>query len=209
MSAPLKAVAVGVDLDGRPVFDGISLAAEAGTLTAITGPSGSGKTTLARVLSGLRVPDRGEVLFQGLPSAELRDGPPAALVAQDEGLLAVLTTTETVTLPLQMRCLAKPEIRARARHWLGAVGLEACADRLVDELSGGQRRRLAIARALALQAPIVIMDEPTAGLDADNRRLIVGLLLDELRRGAALVLVSHDPDVLVHSTATFELAGRV
>lgn len=206
-ASALKAVSVGVDIDGSTVFDGVSLAAAAGTMTTITGPAGAGKTILARVLAGLLQPDRGEVLFDGRPTSDHDAAPNATLVAQDDWLISVLTVSETVTLPLQAQRLPPAEIRERASHWLSALGLEGCADRLVDELSGGQRQRLAIARALAVQASVVIMDEPTAGLDAENRKLVLSLMLDERDRGAALVVVSHDPDVLAQSTATLELAG--
>jgi putative ABC transport system ATP-binding protein len=201
MTEPLlRAVEVGVDIDGRPIFDGVSMEAEPGSLTVITGPSGSGKSTLARVLASFRAPDRGEVVF-GSP------GTRPALVAQEEGLVAVLTAAETVALPLQAEGLPRTEIRRRWHHWLGATGLEACAGRLVDELSGGQRQRLAIARALATGASVVVMDEPTAGLDAENRNMVVALLLAEMERGAAVIVVSHDPEVLARSTATLELGS--
>ena len=194
MSEPaLKATGVGVDIDGRAIFDGVSLTAEPGSMTVITGPSGTGKTTLARVFASFRAPDRGEVVF----ASPVRP----ALVAQDEGLVSVLTAAETVALPLQMQGLPRDEIRNRSRHWLEATGLDACADRLVDELSGGQRQRLAIARALAMRADVLVLDEPTAGLDAGNRNMVVALLQAELDRGAAVVVVSHDAEILARATA--------
>ena len=199
MSEPaLTAIDIGVDVDGRSLFDGVSLAAERGSLTVITGPSGAGKTTLARVLAGFREPDRGRVVFGAF-------GERPAFVAQDEGLVSVLTAAETVALPLQAQGLARTEIRTSSRHWLEATGLGACAGRLVDELSGGQRQRLAIARALAMRTCVVVMDEPTAGLDAENRNLVVGLLRAEMERGAGLVVVSHDPEILARSTTRCEL----
>ncbi len=197
--AALKAIDVGVDIGDRPIFDGVNLEAEPGSLTVITGPSGSGKSTLARVLASFRAPDRGEVVFATA-------GTRPALVVQDEGLVSVLTAAETVALPLQAEGLPKAEIRDRWQHWLGATGLDACAGRLVDELSGGQRQRLAIARALATGTSVVVMDEPTAGLDAENRNMVVALLLSEMERGAAVVVVSHDPEILARSTTTLELS---
>jgi putative ABC transport system ATP-binding protein len=196
----LRAVGIGVDVGGRALLDGVDLEAEAGSLTVITGPSGTGKSTLARVLAGFLAPDRGTVEF-GSP------GTRPALVAQDEALVSFLTASETVALPLQAEALPRPEIRNRCRHWLGATGLDACAGRLVDELSGGQRQRLAIARALAMGASVVVMDEPTAGLDAENRNMVVALLQAEMEHGAAVVVVSHDSEILARSTATVELAG--
>ena len=101
----------------------------------------------------------------------------------------------------------RSQIKGKQRHWLAVTGLDACAGRLVDELSGGQRQQLAIARALAMRTGVVVMDEPTAGLDAENRNLVVGLLWAEMERGAALVVVSHDPEILARSTAWLELDG--
>jgi ABC-type multidrug transport system ATPase subunit len=201
MSRPvLQAIEIGADVGGRPLFDGVSLTVEPGSMTAITGPSGSGKTTLARVLARVREPDRGEVVFGS------EDAP--AIVAQDEGLVPVLTGAETVSLPLQVRGLPRAEIKERSRHWLEATGLGACANRLTDELSGGQRQRLAIARALAMGTDVIVLDEPTAGLDAGNRNMIVALLQGELERGAAVVVVSHDADVLARSTSIVDLGAR-
>lgn len=204
----LRAVSLTVAVGQSTLVEDLSFAAEAGRMIAITGPSGSGKSTLAQVLAGLRPPDRGEVLFDGTPLAQVAPESRPALVPQDYGLLAALTATETVALPLQARALAKTEIRARTARWIGATGLEGCAARPVSNLSGGQRQRVAIARALALDAPVLVLDEPTSELDAATRDLVLTLLAAEAKRGCILLVVSHDPDVLERSDEIVELGDR-
>lgn len=203
----LRAVSLTVGVGRGVLFERLSFAAQAGRITAITGPSGSGKTTLAHVLAGLRSPNHGDVLLGDIPLARVGAESRPALVPQDYGLIATLTASETVALPLQVRALAKAEIRDRTTHWIHATGLEGCAKRPVSKLSGGQRQRVAIARALAVQAPALIMDEPTSELDPATRDLILTLLGAEAERGCILLAVSHDPDVLDRSHSIIEL-GR-
>jgi putative ABC transport system ATP-binding protein len=202
----LRAVALTIGAGQTVLVEGLSFAAEAGRMIAITGVSGSGKTTLAHVLAGLRAPEHGEVLLDDSPLARVAPESRPALVPQDYGLLATLTAAETVALPLQRRALAKTEIRERTRRWVRATGLEGCERRPVSNLSGGQRQRVSIARALALQAPVLVMDEPTSELDAHTRDLILTLLGDEARRGCILLVVSHDPDVLERCDGIIELS---
>jgi putative ABC transport system ATP-binding protein len=202
----LRATSLGVDVDGRTLFDDVNLTVAAGQMLVITGASGSGKTTLAHTLAGIIEPDRGEVTFSGTPLSQLTaSGARPALVPQDFGLVSALTAAETVSLPLQVRSLAKDEIRERAAKSLGALGLEMCAHRTVAELSGGQRQRVAIARALIMGADVIVMDEPTAELDPDNRALVLSLLEIELTRGATLVVVSHEMDVIARADFVYEL----
>jgi ABC-type lipoprotein export system ATPase subunit len=86
------------------------------------------------------------------------------------------------------------------------VGLQSCATRTVAELSGGQRQRVAIARALAMKTDVIVMDEPTAELDSANRALVLSLLAAELERGATLVIVSHESDIIAHADFVYDLA---
>jgi putative ABC transport system ATP-binding protein len=203
----LRATSLGVDIDGRTLFDDVNFTVASGQMLVITGASGSGKTTLVHTLAGIIEPDRGDVTFSGTPLGQfVTSHARPALVPQDFGLVSALTATETVSLPLQVRALARPEIRERAATWLRALGLEMCADRTVAELSGGQRQRVAIARALVIGPDVLIMDEPTAELDPDNRALILSLIDDELARGAVLVVVSHETDVIARADSVYELA---
>jgi putative ABC transport system ATP-binding protein len=202
----LRAASLGVDVGGRALFNDVNFSVASGQMLVVTGASGSGKTTLAHALAGIVEPDRGEVTFAGTPlSQSTAFSARPALVPQDFGLVSVLTATETVSLPLQVQSRAKEEIRERAAQWLGALGLEMCADRTVAELSGGQRQRVAIARALVMGADVIVMDEPTAELDPDNRALVLSLLEVELTRGAALVVVSHESDVITRADFVYEL----
>jgi putative ABC transport system ATP-binding protein len=202
----LRAVDLTIAVGKSVLVEGLSFAAEAGRMVAITGPSGSGKTTLAHALAGLQAPDGGEVLLDDSPLASVPPESRPALVPQDYGLLSTLTAAETVALPLQARAVAKAEIRERTTHWIRATGLEGCAGRPVGKLSGGQRQRVAIARSLAVAAPALVMDEPTSELDAATRDLILTLLAEEVHRGCILVVVSHDPDVLERSDRIIELS---
>jgi len=201
----LRAASLGVDIEGRMLFNDVNFSVVSGQMLVITGASGSGKTTLAHTLAGIIVPDRGEVTISGTPLRQLTALARPALVPQDFGLVSALTAAETVSLPLQVRALAKDEIRDRAANWLSALGLEMCANRTVAELSGGQRQRVAIARSLLIGADVIVMDEPTAELDPDNRALILSLLEDELSRGAVLVVVSHETDVIARADSVYEL----
>jgi putative ABC transport system ATP-binding protein len=204
----LRAVALTIGAGQTVLVEGLSFAADAGRMVAITGASGSGKTALAYVLAGLRAPKHGAVLLDDSPLARVAPESRPALVPQDYGLLATLTAAETVALPLQARALAKTEIRERTTHWIRATGLEGSEGRPVSKLSGGQRQRVAIARALALEAPVLVMDEPTSELDADTRDVVLTLLDDEARRGCILLVVSHDPDVLERSDGIIELSPQ-
>jgi putative ABC transport system ATP-binding protein len=203
-SVELRATSLGVDVEGQVLLHDVNLMVSSGEMLVITGPSGSGKTTLALTLGGVVEPDRGEVRLAGTPLSMLKDyGDRPALVTQDFGLVPVLTAAETVGLPLQARAFERDAIRERTTRWLSALGLSACADRTVAELSGGQRQRVAIARALAKDSNVLIMDEPTAELDPTNRALLLTLLSDELARGAAVVVVSHEADVIERADKVF------
>jgi putative ABC transport system ATP-binding protein len=204
----LRADSLTIGVEPSVLAENLSFSAAAGRMVAVTGPSGSGKTTLARVLAGLRSPERGSVLLDETPLARVDLKSRLAFVPQDYGLLDTLTALETVSLPLQAQAVAKREIRERATRRVGETGLAGAANRPVSELSGGQRQRVAIARALALDAPVLVMDEPTSELDAATRDLILRLLAGEAERGRILVVVSHDPDVLERSDDVIELGAH-
>jgi putative ABC transport system ATP-binding protein len=168
---------------------------------AIEGPSGSGKTTLLGLLAGLELPDEGEIEILGHDLRRLSPTERARLrqrrvgiVFQSFGLIASLSAGENVALPLALAGVPEPARRERASSALVDVGLRIALDARVDELSGGERQRVAVARALAADPAVILADEPTGSLDAENGVIVLDLLTDAVRRrGIGLILVTHDP----------------
>ncbi|MGO9557723.1 MAG: ABC transporter ATP-binding protein [Acidimicrobiales bacterium] len=181
-------------LGERDLLNGVDLTVAPGDLVAVTGPSGTGKTSLLLILAGVLEPDAGSVAFE--PAAGDDPAPVGqpliALVPQTLALSPRSTAAENVALPLQVRGVEPAETRERVMAALESVGLGATSDRLVTELSGGQRQRVAVARALAMRADVLIADEATAELDAENQRLVMGLLEEQAGAGVAIVVATHD-----------------
>ncbi|GAA0620880.1 ABC transporter ATP-binding protein [Streptomyces crystallinus] len=178
---------------GAPVLDGVGLHVVAGEVLAVVGPSGCGKSTLLRTLAGLLPPLGGRVTQDGAPLA----GPSAerALVFQEDALLPWRTLRANVELPLAIQGVPRAERRARAEDWLDRVGLAAHAKQLPHRVSGGQRQRAQLARALAGRPRAVLMDEPFGALDARTRAGMQQLLVEVLAgTGASVVFVTHDVD---------------
>ncbi|PZO61914.1 MAG: ABC transporter ATP-binding protein [Pseudoxanthomonas suwonensis] len=194
---------VRLDRGGRTILDGIDLEVPRGSITAILGPSGSGKSTLLSALTGELVPARGsvQVLGQPVPTAsrallELRKG--IGVLLQGNGLLTDLTAAENIALPLRTHTrLPKPVIDRLVAMKLHAVGLRNAAGLYPRELSGGMARRVALARALALDPPLMIYDEPLTGLDPIASGVIMSLIA---RLNAALHMTSLIVTHHVHET---------
>jgi ABC-type lipoprotein export system ATPase subunit len=183
----------------RTILEAVSLQAVAGRVLAVRGPSGSGKSSLLAMLGGLLAPSGGVVTLDGAPvtpSIDLELRRRFGLVLQGYGLVAALTAHENVAVVLQAAGVPRTEVRSRVQAVLEHVGLAPVADHLVEELSGGQQQRVAVARALVTAADVLLADEPTAQLDAENRELIISRLVERARSGAVVVIASHDPDVV-------------
>ena len=195
----------------RWILDGVSVAADSGRLLGINGPSGAGKSTLLSVLAGLVRPDAGTVELDGTAvrdSVEFRRR--IGLVLQGYGLVSVLTARENVAITLQTRRERPRDIRRRTEDALHDLGIAEVAEHLVDELSGGQQQRVAVARAVVTQPDVLLADEPTAELDAENRARVMTLLEAAAARGAIVVVASHDPEVMERCAGVVTMdAGRV
>ncbi|GAB3445746.1 ABC transporter ATP-binding protein [Streptomonospora sediminis] len=182
----------------------LTLAVGEGEFTCIVGPSGAGKTTLLKCLCGLLEPSSGTVELAGAPVA----GPPTAMAAvfQDysRSLMPWFTVERNVGLPLRNKYRSAADRAARVADALKAVGLESSAARYPWELSGGMQQRVAIARGLAYEPAILLLDEPFASVDAQTRAELEDLILRVRdRTGVTMLLVTHDIDEAVY------LADRV
>ncbi len=186
---------ISVAFAGRNVLDGADLHLDAGEIVAVLGASGSGKSTLLRVVAGLQRPDAGRVLVGGadvtaVPTHRRRIG----FVFQDEQLFAHLDVAANVGFGLKMAGVPKREIAARVGQLLELVGLAGFGRRDVSSLSGGEAKRVAVARSLAPAPAVLLLDEPLTGLD----RELHDRLAEELRRilqatRTTALLVTHDP----------------
>ena len=188
------------------IQDGLDFAVRRGEIFGILGGSGAGKSTLLRFLIGLEAPLAGEITFAGRGPLRLDDAlPPFGVMFQGGALFGSMTVAENVALPLEEHTSLPPDaIAAIARAKLRLVGLEAAADKLPSELSGGMRKRAAIARALALEPELVFLDEPSAGLDPITSAELDDLIVTLNRAlGLTVVVVTHELE------SVFTIAHRV
>ncbi len=179
--------------DGKvEALRGISFDVGAGEFISLVGPSGCGKTTLLRLMNGLIRPDTGSVTVGGRPPDPSSD---MAMVFQSARLLPWRTVAGNIEFVLALRGLDRATRAARALALLGAVGLRDFADAYPHELSGGMQSRVGLARALAVEPQVLLMDEPFAALDAMTRETLRAELLRMwARRRMAVVFVTHDID---------------
>ncbi|HVO29549.1 MAG TPA: ABC transporter ATP-binding protein, partial [bacterium] len=190
MSVALELNGVEVRRGGRAVVSVGSLAVGAGESLAIVGPNGAGKSTLLSVLAGLVRPDRGEATIGGAPARTLASRRRVALVPQDSPMLAG-SVLHNVALPLALRGVPRHERDARARTILDAMGLGSLAPRDGRALSGGEARRVALARALAARPDALLLDEPFAGVDEPARDALLADIRAQVRESrTTLVLVT-------------------
>ena len=175
-----------VGYGGEPVLEGIDLDVRAGEFVSLIGPSGSGKTSVLRVVTNLARPLYGTVDLN-VPAGDV------GFLFQDDALLPWRTARQNVALGLRIRGIARAEAEAQAGDWLSLLGLRDFGDRYPRQLSGGQRKRVAIAQVLALRPKFLLMDEPLSALDAIVRMRLTQELLGWVEREQlSVLLVTHD-----------------
>jgi putative ABC transport system ATP-binding protein len=175
----------------------------AGEFIAIIGPSGSGKTTLLNILGGLDVATAGTVHVgsvdvTGMTPTQLVDYRRETVghIFQTLNLIPTLTATENIELPMIARGVSRGKRKERVQELLGIVGLTDRANHKPEELSGGEQQRVAMAAALANDAPVILADEPTGELDTVNAKIVVDYLLKvNTELGKTVIMVTHDPSV--------------
>lgn len=201
----------------KPVLRGLDLHVEQGELLAVMGKSGCGKSTLLSILGGLTRPDSGEYRYRGevLPTQDTRvmnrfRKENIGFILQDFALLPEKTALQNVELPLRVRGMAGRERRKAAEEYLASMGMEALADSYPKTMSGGEQQRVAIARALACRPAVLLADEPTGSLDAENADGILTLLQRISAEGTTVILVTHDSSVAARYSRTIRIAdGRL
>jgi zinc transport system ATP-binding protein len=215
VNAPIDVRGVSVRFDTVPVLEEVSLTVEAGDFLGIIGPNGAGKTTLLKIMLGLLLPDRGEVRLFGEPVRTFRAWHRIGYVPQRIAIDPQLPATvqEVVTTRLAQRhgpfgMVGRAE-RARALEALALVGMESLRGARLGALSTGQQQRVLIARALVTDPEVLILDEPTGGVDPEAQAAFSALLQTlNGERGVTLVLVSHDLAVVTREVTKLACLNR-
>lgn len=172
-------------------LDGISLEIKAGEFVCVVGPSGCGKSTLLNIVAGVDRADRGDVLFEGQPIR--RAGAERVVVFQDAALYPWLNVRANVEFGLKMKGVRGKERQAQVNRYLELVNLRTFERAFIHELSGGMKQRVQLARALAVEPRMLLMDEPFAALDAQTRDLLQEELQEIwLRTGATILFITHN-----------------
>ena len=181
-----------------------TISADRGEMIAVIGPSGSGKSTLLNMIGLIITPDSGKITINGTTSISMKDRQCSAFrnatfgyITQDFALLNDETVYENIRLPLLYnKSVKRAEHKRRIQEAAKALDIEDKLKRRVSALSGGERHRVAIARAMVCDQPIILADEPTGSLDAENRDRVVSILLDLAReKGRTVIVVTHDLSV--------------
>lgn len=220
MTAPLidvKRVGKRYERGGRPFWavKGATLTVSEGEFVTLLGRSGSGKSTLLNMVVGLLAPTEGTVTLCGQALAGMSDEAASALrnrvvgfVPQGAGVLSTLTVLDNVRLPAYLSAGVREE-EGRALELLEAVGLKELANQYPSALSGGELRRVAIARALMNRPKVIVADEPTSSLDADNAVMVVDIFKKLARGGTGVLMVTHDTSSIKQSDRLYDMAGGV
>lgn len=192
---------------GVQALKGANLTIPSGQLTSFLGPSGCGKTTLLKIISGLLEPSEGEVRIRGKKITG--PGPDRAFVFQDFALMPWATVISNVAFGLELRGVAKEQRFETARKYIAEVGLKGFEHAYPHELSGGMRQRVGLARALTVDADILLMDEPFASVDEQTRRKFQEDLLDLLKiEKKTVIFVTHSIEEAVYVSDQIILLSR-
>lgn len=195
----------------------VDLTIDEGEFVALMGPSGSGKSTVLSILGALNPPTSGEVRVDDIEIYKLRPEQLAdfrseyiGIVFQQFQLIPYLTAAQNVMLPLAITKISHAEQRVMAQAVLEKVGLGNKAERLPNQLSGGEQERVAIARAIVNEPPILLADEPTGALDSRTGEEIMDLFKALHREGQAIIMVTHNPENASHAQKLVEIRdGRI
>ena len=192
---------------GVEALRGIDLKFPQGKLTSLLDPSGCGKTTLLKIIAGLLEPSSGEVIVAG--KRVTKPGPERAFVFQDFALLPWATVLRNVAFGLELRGVPKAEREKTARHYIADVGLSGFEEKYPHELSGGMRQRVGLARALSVDADVLLLDEPFSAVDEQNRRKFQEdlLRLREIER-KTFIFVTHSIEEAVYLSDRIVLLSR-
>ncbi len=194
---------LGWTISDHVIFDDVFIVCQPATLTALVGPSGSGKTTLLHCLGMLQQPSRGSITLDGVDATHWTERKrrafwqsSAAFVLQDYGIIEDETVEFNVFMRTPRRFARRKSVNHRANEILNDVGLSGRGAELAAHLSGGEKQRLAIARAVYKNASAIFVDEPTASLDVANRQRVIDLLLDRAHSGATVIVATHDEEMI-------------
>ncbi|MDR0366191.1 MAG: ATP-binding cassette domain-containing protein [Bifidobacteriaceae bacterium] len=204
-----------VTIDGRTIFGGVTVSCPPGTLTALAGPSGSGKTTLLQTLGLLVHPGAGDLLIEGVRAndwtSRRRRGfwrQHAGFLLQDSGIIEDESVEFNVTLSVGLMGRRAGGNLGKAQAALRSVGIGERQRELASHLSGGEKQRLGVARAIYKNAAVLFADEPTASLDPANQGNVIELLRGRAEAGGTVIVATHDIDLISTADAVVTLPAR-
>ncbi|MFP3211313.1 MAG: ABC transporter ATP-binding protein [Thermocladium sp.] len=189
--------------NGVPVNEEVNIYVNEGEIVSILGPNGAGKTTLLRQIYGELKPDKGEIIILGMNPSKAKDKGVMSVVPQETMPFSLLKVAEHVELLVRLRGVPKGMVRHCVEDAINTVGLGDYGNKLIDELSGGMKRLVLVASAIACRPRLIILDEPTVGIDAQNRRSIWDAVKSARDNGSAIILTTH----YIHEAE--ELSDRV
>ena len=198
-------------------LDGIDLKIEEGSMVALMGPSGSGKSTLLNIIGAMDTATSGKYMYEETEVSKLKGSKlnkfrkeHIAFVFQQFALMDKYTVLENVELPLLIRNVSKKERRKKAIEVLKSLGIEKLKDKRPAKLSGGEKQRCAVARAIAADVPLILADEPTGALDSANGKKLMEIFTELNKKGKTVIVVTHDENVASYCDRIIRLKdGRI